>query len=116
MATTPDGLAVFSDIAQIRREHTASGGHFFDRDTMRFFRSTILPTLYGQRHNVFVTREVFEDGGDETVLYSVRRAEWEDRGADRFLTIDTVSGGFDADGNPVHPDRGSAVRAARAEA
>lgn len=115
MAQRPDSKAVFSNIDQIKHEHTESGGHFFDPETLRFFNSTILRTLHGKRHNVFVTREVFETGTDRVVLYNVRVAEWytnQDSGR-RFLSIDTASGGFTADGEPVHPDRDGAVRAAK---
>jgi hypothetical protein len=45
-----------------------AGQHFFDADTLRFFRSRIGTELYGGRY--FVTSEQFN--GDAKRLYTVR--------------------------------------------
>lgn len=114
MPTNPNGDAVFSGIDQIKREHDASGGYFFSPGAMGFFNSTIYSTLYGPRHNVFVTREVFESGSEIEELYSVRTAEWNDDHT--FLDITTAAGGFSDDGTPVFETRAAAVAYAKANA
>src|SRR4051812_13913442 len=47
-------------------------GHFFSPDTMRFFKSRVLETLYG-KGRVFVTSE---KDGDNPRRYTVRIAQW----------------------------------------
>ena len=62
----------FSTISDIKRANVAAGHHFFDASSLRFFRSEILPTVYGGRY--FVTSEQFvgSDGSAETRRYTVR--------------------------------------------
>lgn len=58
-------------ITDIRRRNRAFGAHFFDADTLRFFRSRILPTVHaGRERAFFVTSEQFDD--DSPRLYTVR--------------------------------------------
>ena len=53
----PDGFNP-TDIDDIKRANHAKGGHWFDRETLRFFRSRVLPTLYkGQGGIFFVSSE-----------------------------------------------------------
>ncbi len=57
-------------IAELKEANRAAGGHFFDRDTMRFFNSKILPNLYtGPGGVFFVTSEAQTEA---TRAYSVR--------------------------------------------
>ena len=45
-------------IWDIRRANAAAGFHYFDRPTMRFFDSRVLPTVHTNGHRVlFVTSE-----------------------------------------------------------
>lgn len=49
------------NIDDIKRRNRESGGHFFDRDTVSFFRSQTLSTVYEGRGGVFfVTSEQFD--------------------------------------------------------
>lgn len=57
-------------VDDVREANDRIGGHYFDRDTMRFFRSRIASQLYGGRY--FVTSEQFDDRSPR--LYSVREA------------------------------------------
>jgi hypothetical protein len=58
-------------IAAIRRRNREFGAHFFDADTMRFFRSRVLPTVHvGTDRAFFVTSEQYDD--DAPRLYTVR--------------------------------------------
>lgn len=59
----------------IKRKNHDAGHHFFERDTMRFFDSRILSTLYyGEGGVYFVTSEKFRGHGtpDGPRLYTVR--------------------------------------------
>ena len=57
-------------ISDIKRKNKSTGHHFFDKDTLRFFKSVIFPTVYGDGY--FVTRETNPSG---STRYSVRKAE-----------------------------------------
>lgn len=46
---------MFRTIADIRAANKAAGFHFFDRDTMKFFGTTVYRQVYGGRY--FVTHE-----------------------------------------------------------
>lgn len=46
---------MFKTIADVRAANQDAGNHFFDRDTMRFFKSRIVSNLYGGRY--FITSE-----------------------------------------------------------
>ena len=46
----------YETVAEIREANRAAGHHFFDRATMEFFRSKVLPGVYGGRF--FVTEEL----------------------------------------------------------
>ncbi len=57
-------------ITEIKKANKGTGGHWFDPDTMRFFGSRILPTVYGG--TVFITSEY--TGFDRTGrAYTVRQ-------------------------------------------
>lgn len=74
--TTEKGLQVKTDywhtsINEIRYEAKRAGSHFFDADTMRFFGSRVLPTVYGGRY--FITSEQ-DHYGNEAKAYTIRIA------------------------------------------
>lgn len=48
---------MFTSMTQIMQANIRSGGHFFDRATMRFFNSRISADVYGGHY--FVTSERF---------------------------------------------------------
>jgi hypothetical protein len=85
----------YTSINEIRIEAKRAGSHFFDADTMRFFGSRVLPTVYGGRY--FITSEQ-DHYGNGAKAYTVRIAL--DKG-----NIDTV-GDFQA-----YATRAQAVRA-----
>lgn len=58
---------MFTNLQQVKRQHKALGGHFFDRDTMKFFGSRIESPLIGGKW--FVTSEQY---GDEPKRFTVR--------------------------------------------
>lgn len=97
---------MFDTITAIKAANRAAGLHFFDADSMRFFRSKVESGVIGGRF--FVTSEQFVtyDGVADVRRYTVRRAD--DDGA-----ITTV-GEFQQ-----HPTEvgalGAAVAAAKAE-
>ncbi len=67
----------------IREANAARGGHFFDADTLRFFKSKIARSAYaGPGGTYFVTSE---QGPDERRAWSVRRFD-----PNRPRTIETV--------------------------
>lgn len=72
-------------MSDARKIYVANGGHFFDRDTMRFFGSRIESNLYKNR--CFVTSDSNYDGSAR--YYNVRRF------SEDFHDIDTV-GEFNA--------------------
>lgn len=55
----------FKTISDVRAANKAAGHHFFDRDTMRFFRSRVVSGLYAGRY--FITREIFGERPTFTV-------------------------------------------------
>ena len=59
----------YTSINEIRYEAQRAGSHFFDADSMRFFGSRILPTVYGGRY--FVTSEQ-DRYGNGAKAYTVR--------------------------------------------
>ena len=88
----------YRTITDIEKANSDHGHHFFEPDTMHFFKSRILWGVYGGRY--FVTSE---RGPDEIRRYTVREAN-----ADG--SIDTF-GGFDMFGG--YPTADKAKRAAR---
>lgn len=62
---------MFRTIKEIKQANRASGGHWFDPDTLRFFRSRIDSTVYGGRY--FVSSEQYDDSTPR--LYTVREAK-----------------------------------------
>lgn len=70
----------YFSIEAIKQANRARGHHFFERGTMRFFRSRIAPGIIGGCY--FITSEQFD--ATSARLYTVRRAN-EDG------SIDTVS-------------------------
>lgn len=80
-------------MADVRRLHTAAGGHFFDRATMRFFNSRIESSLY--QGGYFVTSEQFVDSAGEAHAreYLVRHFYAED--PRRIVTVGEPHGSKD---------------------
>lgn len=79
---------MFNSVTEIKRANERAGHHWFEPDTMRFFRSRIEDggKVYGGRY--FITSEQFEFAGEEFERrYTLRRAN--DDGS-----IDTVFGQF----------------------
>lgn len=62
---------MFKNINEIKSVNRAAGKHFFDADTMRFFRSRILPTIY--HGEFFITSEQFDS--ESPRRYTIRRAD-----------------------------------------
>lgn len=62
----------FTTLASLKRRNVEAGYHFFDADTLRFFRSRIAPGVIGGR--LFVTSEQFQPshGPPEERRYTVR--------------------------------------------
>ena len=83
---TPPAGKVFSTASEIKAASKAAGSHFFDRSTMRFFRSRILPTVYhGPGGCYFVTSEQYIGSQyTEPRKYTVRKFDVE------TADIDTV--------------------------
>lgn len=77
----------FQTVAQIKAAHTAAGKFFFSPGAMRFFRSRVLPGVYGGRY--FITSEQFvsSEGRPSPRQYNVR--EVSEDGSD----IGTAPGG-----------------------
>jgi len=69
-------------IIDIMKLHKDSGGHFFDEDTMDFFKSKCYPEVFG---DYFITSEVSPDG---EMRYTVRQFHRESG------SIDTVGSFF----------------------
>lgn len=69
----------YQTMAQVKRDHKASGGHFFDRSAMSFFNSKIETPLVGGKY--FVTSERY---GDEAPQFTVRYVHGE------HATIDSL--------------------------
>jgi len=57
------------DIETIKENNRLAGQFFFSKDTMRFFKSKVLPTVYGDKY--FITRETGPSG---IPAYTVREA------------------------------------------
>jgi hypothetical protein len=61
-----------ASISELKDLASAAGSHFFDRGSMKFFRSRIVPIIYAGLGGVyFVTSEQFDD--HSTRRYTVRR-------------------------------------------
>lgn len=92
---------LFATIDDIRQAHRDAGGHYFDTDTMRFFRARVSDTVYAGR--MFV---------DSISDYSGTRREYRVS----VLTHDMrgVSRVRDVDGTPCEYDTSRAAHAAAA--
>lgn len=77
----------FVSVYDLRGAVVESGCHFFDRDTLRFFRSRIGSNIYGGR--LFVTSE--QAGDDSPRLYTIRMVR---QYLDRPMLDVTTVGGF----------------------
>ena len=64
---------VFTSIAQIKAANRAALGHWFEPETMRFFASRVLPTVYGGRF--FVSSEQSRHSWGGRRRYTVRFAD-----------------------------------------
>lgn len=71
-------------IKEIKEANKAIGHHFFDPETMRFFRSRILSRVYAGRYFITSEKKCFDDNRR---VYSIRVA-------DETGKIDTVEDGF----------------------
>jgi uncharacterized protein (DUF1330 family) len=72
-------------ISDIKTANKAADGHWFDADTLRFFRSKVLPTVYeGPGGVFFVTSEQYAsmDGPLHPRRYSVRQFDPSDSSVD----------------------------------
>lgn len=77
----------FVSVYDLRGAVAESGSHFFDRDTLRFFRSRIGSNIYGGR--LFVTSE--QAGDDSSRRYTIRMVR---QHIDRTQLDVTTVGGF----------------------
>jgi hypothetical protein len=62
---------VYSTIEQVKRANNEAGSFFFSKDTMRFFASRVLPTIYKGRFFLTTEKACFND---PTRVYNVREA------------------------------------------
>jgi hypothetical protein len=62
-------------MTQIKRDAARAGSHFFDADTLRFFRSRVSDVVYGSGPFYFVTSEEFIGmrGDSHGRFYTVRK-------------------------------------------
>lgn len=70
-------MNTYSNMTEVRAANRRAGFHFFDEDTLRFFRSRVGDTLYvGPAGDLFITSEQFvgSDGVADPRRYTVRRA------------------------------------------
>lgn len=69
-------------IAEIRQANKDIGGHFFDAETMKTFRSTIEQRVFlGRKASYFVTSESYDNG--KTRAFNLRKCD----AAGRVTTI-----------------------------
>lgn len=71
-------MRTYFTVTEIKQANQDAGQHFFDRDTMRFFRSRILRDVIGGRFFITSEQFVYSDGVPEPRRYSVRMVD--DRG------------------------------------
>ena len=66
-------LKVYRNIDQIKRDAYYAGSHFFDKGTMRSFKSRVYDEIYhyGDGKNYFITSERFNN--DSPRLYTLRQ-------------------------------------------
>lgn len=81
--------AWFDSIASMKATMTSQGSHWFEPNTMRFFRSRVGEKLFGRR--VFVTSEQHDDSSPRK--YHLRLVEWSAQHGYGVATI----GEFNAD-------------------
>ena len=62
----------YRDASEIKSANKVNGGHFFDPVSMRFFNSRTLNDTYGEKGNIFITSERFEENEDFPRMYTVR--------------------------------------------
>lgn len=100
---TDEDFPPFRTMEDVREANRAIGHHWFDADTLRFFRSRIGGALYGGRY--FVSSEQFQGSWSEGHYSEPRR--YTVRVANQDGTVDTV-GEFQA-----YASRAQALRAIR---
>lgn len=66
---------MFTNMAQVRAANSAINGHWFDKSTLRFFRSRVGRKLY--RFKYFITSEKFSY--DSERLFSIREVKKDGR-------------------------------------
>lgn len=86
--TLPQVAECFTTVAQLKRQVSASGSHFFDSDTMGFFNSRVAPRLIGSRF--FITSEQMDHRSPR--LWRVR---WIAQGTNGHLVAYGFEGRFD---------------------
>lgn len=50
-------MGKFNNVAEIKAAVSEGGSHFFDDDTMEYFKSKVEPGVYGPEGRVFITSE-----------------------------------------------------------
>lgn len=81
LITRDERAARLFTIEEIRAANAAAGQYFFSHDTMKFFRSRILPKVYqGRGGYYFITSEQFtpSSGVPNARKFTVRRFKPED--------------------------------------
>lgn len=63
----------YTSINQIISEAESAGSHFFDKKTLAFFSSRILPTIYAGCYFITSERDTYRDSNPR--LYTVRKYE-----------------------------------------
>ncbi len=66
-------FVAMTTIIDIMKSHKANGGHFFDKDTMRYFQSKCYPEVFG---DYFITSEVSPEGEMRYTLRHFSREDW----------------------------------------
>lgn len=79
----------FNSISAIKAAAHAAGSHWFDKSSMRFFRSRILPKIYTGKGGIFFVSS--EEGPSGGRRYSVRQFDPETADIDTFGPFNEMS-------------------------
>lgn len=90
---TPTNGTIFVHAEQIKSAAKAAGSHYFDRSTMRFFRSRVLPTVFhGPGGCYFVTSEQFTSSTTTAPRrYTVRKFDVQTANIDTVGQFNTLT-------------------------
>ncbi|HEY6021303.1 MAG TPA: hypothetical protein VIY48_15780 [Candidatus Paceibacterota bacterium] len=67
---------MFNSIEDVKEAHKAAGGHWFDKDSMKFFNSIVYPELIQHPEGAyFISSERFDSGSPR--LFTVRFASFD---------------------------------------